>query len=341
MKKSLFTLLGLVISAIGMGQVIIDLSLPKGNTQTVKLNATSIRLINCSKQFRYKIDWDFKQETTPLFSTINGASSGVPCNAEIKSIIQKLDNSESEDTIKKYVDIANKIIPNINDAACTPFLKAAISETEIIMPIPYAPLNYNQTITLTISRFNSEGKDEANKKWTFIIKTEEKSRWLVHYGLTYTPNLISKTDQYFSQADTSRPNYYTITKKNDDGPKAWENISATINFTYPFHPDSRSYDGGITAGFGLSAGFELSGHAGVSAIIGENVILGTGIAFMQKYKLNGEYKEGQVVKTDLNFEALHHKVWMPELYFTIGFRFSNNPFAKKEDKSGGASEPSK
>lgn len=64
---------------------------------------------------------------------------------------------------------------------------------------------------------------------------------------------------------------------------------------------------------------------------------------MQKYKLMGAYREAQILKTDLNFEALHHKVWLPELYFLIGFRFNSNPFAKKttDDKSTKPAEPNK
>lgn len=316
-------------------QVIIDLSLKKGNSQTIDVKTTNARLINCSKNSIYIIDWEFQQARTPAFPSINGKDSKISCSNEVEVIEQKLNLSESEDSIKKYVDLGNKLIPNMKEADCIQLLKQTISETENIIGIPYVPLNNNQTITVKITKFAAEDLIKPIGSWTFILKTPEKTRWLIHYGLTYAPNAISKVDHYFSQADTSSTNKYTITKENDNGPKPWENISATINFTYPFHADARNFDGGFTAGFGLNAGFELSGHTGLSAVIGENVIIGTGVAFMQKYKLMGSYKENQVVKTNLNFESLHHKVWLPELYFTIGFRFNSNPFAKKaaDDKS--------
>ena len=182
---------------------------------------------------------------------------------------------------------------------------------------------------MTVTRISSD-KNSKPVTWVKTFKTPEKTRWLVHYGLTYAPTLISKFDHYHSFADTSAANKYTITKDNGNGPKAWENISATIDFTYPFHGDERNYDAGITAGFGISAGLELSGHIGLSAIIGQNVIVGSGIAFMQKKKLKGQYKEGQIIKENLSFDALHEKVWVPELFFTIGFRFGSNPFVKKD-----------
>lgn len=309
-------------------QVTIDLAFKKGNSQTIKTSEKSIRLINCSKVFQYKIDWGFQEQRTPTFNN-EGVQSGKDCSDDENNIIQKLKNSEQEDSIKKYVDLGNKLLPTIKDPGCIQKLKQSISETENIVNIPYAPLNYNQIITVTITKIELTGKHEEKSKWVFILKTEEKTRWLIHYGLTYTPSIISKTDNYFAFADTSVSNRYTIKKENDNGPKPWNNISATINFTYPFSTKNKSVDAGFTAGFGLNPDFLLSGHTGLSVIIGDNVILGSGIAFMQKYKLIGQYFENEVIKTNLDFDALHHKVWLPEFYFTIGFRFSQNPFAKK------------
>src|SRR5690606_3425279 len=141
------------------------------------------------------------------------------------------EGQKSEDSIKKYVDLGNKLIPNLTDSKCIASLKASIAETEQIIPIPYAPLKNNQVITLTITKVDTDGNPVGDGKWTFVLKTPEKSRWLVHYGLTYTPSIISKTDHYYSLADTSMANKFTITRENDNGPKPWENISATINFT--------------------------------------------------------------------------------------------------------------
>jgi hypothetical protein len=337
MKKILMLLSTGCFLNTAISQAILDLSLTKGNTQTIDLKTKSIRLINCSKKYRYQLDWDVKITKTPVFEIGGPASDTVPYSSEYALIMQKLNNSTSEDSIKKYVAIGNKIIEGSSGDACIVKLKASIAETEQVIEIPYLPLKYNQIITIAISKFDKDGNAD-DTKWTFILKTEEKTRWLVHYGLTYAPSIISKTNKYFAFADTGVANRYTVTKNNDNGPKPWDNISATINFTYPFHNDSRLFDGGFTAGFGISTGFELSGHAGLSAVIGENVILSSGLVFMQRYKLRGEYKEGQVIKTNLNFEALHEKVWFPEVFFTIGFRFGSNPFAKKSTSTSGSKD---
>lgn len=331
MKYTLLLMIMFVCS-YSKAQVIMDLSIKKGSNQTISINENNITLINCSIKYGYKVEWDFVQNLNPPFEIkeSGGASSASGCTDQVKSINKNIITSVSEDSVKKYVDLANELIPNLSDVTCKNLLKSSIVRTQIKMSIPYAPLKNNQVITVTITKVDKEtGNPVEDGKWTFVLKTPEKSRWLVHYGLTYTPSIISKTDHYYSLADTNVANKFTITKENNNGPRPWENISATINFTYPFHADPKGVDLGFTAGFGLSAGLELSGQAGLSMIIGDNVILGSGIVMMQKYKLMGKYKNGQIIKENLEFNSLHDKVWLPELYFTLGFRFGNNPFAKK------------
>ncbi|MEO7316506.1 MAG: hypothetical protein ABIW47_15055 [Ginsengibacter sp.] len=329
--KTIFSIVLLFSFFIIHAQTNLDLSIKKGSSQTILLNEKEIRLSNCCLNgVQYKVEWDIVQNITPYFKitdvTLQSADS---CSQEVKKVKADILNSKSEADIKKYVDQAKELINTIADSKCIAGLKAIISQTENVIKIPYTPLKNNQVITLTVTKIDQKGNQVGDSKWTFILKTPEKSRWLVHYGLTYTPSIISKTNHYYSLADTSVANKFTITKENNNGPKPWENISATINFTYPFHADSKDVDLGFTAGFGLSAGLELSGQAGLSMIIGDNVILGSGIVMMQKYKLRGRYSNGQIIKDNQDFSGLHEKVWLPELFFTLGFRFGNNPFAKK------------
>ena len=198
-----------------------------------------------------------------------------------------------------------------------------------------AGLRKNQVINLTIIRFDAAGTTKE-KTWEVILETEtEASPWLTHFGLTYAPPIISKTKSYYSKADPVEASKYAITEKHNNDHDAWDNISVTVNFTYPFSSKPKHFDAGFTAGFGLNPDLQLSGHAGLSAIIGTNVIISSGVVLMQKYRLKGEFESGQVIKENLSYDALHEKVWRPEVFFTIGFRFAKNPFggsdAKKED----------
>ena len=343
MKRLSVLLISLFTVNVCNAQIELDLSMDKGNTIFIDLDVKFVKLINAVKnKFSYLVDVQRTTIITPVFD-IQGAQNiaGIDkntCSKETQVILGKLDAAKTEKELKEAVNNAKEHLKLKKEPKdeCVKAVQSALTNTEIVVPFDFKVKN-NQIITVTISKFET-GKKDPVSTWTFILKTEEKTRWLTHYGLTYTPSAISKMDHYHAFADTSVANRYTINKNNDNGPKPWENISATINFTYPFHGDSRGFDGGFTAGFGINAGLELSGHAGLSAVIGDNVILGTGIAFMQKQKLKGQYKDGQIIKENLAFDALHEKVWLPEIFFTIGFRFGSNPFAKKESKTA-ASTP--
>lgn len=338
--KQIFIFIGILMVVHVQAQIELDLSINKGANYSISRNENAILLKNCSPQFAYKVEWDLISNLNPPFKIDDdgGLSAAETCSDTVNDLISNISTSPDEDSIKEYVKQAQTQMGLLQDQACRNALQSAVSLTQIRVPIPYAPLKDNQVITVTVTKVTKEGAPVEGGRWTFVLKTPEKSRWLVHYGLTYTSSLISKTKNYFSMADTTAPNKYTITRENDEGPKPWENISATINFTYPFHAKPKGVDGGFTAGFGLSAGFELSGQAGLSMIIGDNVILGTGIVMMQKYKLMGTFQEGQVIKDNLAFTSLHHKVWVPELYVTLGFRFGKNPFEKRQEQPASSSQ---
>ncbi len=114
-----------------------------------------------------------------------------------------------------------RILINKLGAEYAAILKKSIDETEQISPINFI-LGYNQTITLTVKKIDKSGK--VDSEWEYTLKTPEKSRWLVHYGLTYAPSILSKVDHFHAFADTSVANRYTITKDNTNGPKPWDNI---------------------------------------------------------------------------------------------------------------------
>lgn len=294
------------------------------------INIKSARLLNRSKIANYKLEWRFKNKLKPPFtmpasekaSLASSSTDLNACNADVKRIIAILDGEIDEVKIKKAVEEGRSLLAKGGAGTCAATLEASISETESVERI-HRDLRYNQEVTLTVTKTDKAGKELG--VWTYTFNTEEQTRWLTHFGLTYAPNVISKVDHYYAQ-DSTVANTYRISKQNNNGPKAWENISATINFTYPFSAEPTGLDAGFTAGFGLNPSLQLSGHAGFSAVIGTNVILGTGVAFMQKQRLRGEFSENKIVKTNLTFDALHEKVWLPELYFTIGFRFDKNPF---------------
>lgn len=68
-----------------------------------------------------------------------------------------------------------------------------------------------------------------------------------------------------------------------------------------------------------------------SIVIGRNVSLSAGVCMTQKQVLKGQYKEGDVVTEDLDFDQLHEKQFMGEWFVSLAIRFEENPFKKKEE----------
>jgi hypothetical protein len=229
--------------------------------------------------------------------------------------------------VKKLKTAMAKLPSNMK--TCLDYCNQLISETVYAVPLNFK-LKNNQTITVTVKR---QSKD-TTITWIRIFKTPQKSPWIIHFGFTYQPNIVSRYDQFFSKEDTSTASRYTVTKKNGNQSKFWENISPTIMFSYPF--TNKKGESHLAFSAIVATNFStFSAGTGLSYIIGENVALGTGIMFTQKYVLNGIYKEGDIIKSNLTFEQLHEKKWGPEIYFTIGLRFDKNPFTGSTQQKPG------
>lgn len=328
------------IVSLGLGQnIAVDLSDTSVPTKEVPLTMSGVILLNRMPEMQYNPVWTKIKRRDPVFSTSllavvedgeQSDSDTIQCTS-VDEIISGINGANNESDVKLQVQIGQGLLNSLPEGVCKSRLERKLAETKGSIEFPYAgSLSYNETLTLRIERIGPGG--EFINSITFIFSTEEGSRWLTHFGLTYAPNVISSVSQFYSQDSTSAGTY-RIAEKSDNGPKAWDNISATINFTYPFHSIPRGVDGGVTAGFGLNPSFQLSGHAGLSVIIGDNIILSSGLAFIQRAKLRGEYHPNQLVKTNLNFDALHERVWLPELFFTIGFRFDRSPFSAPTNRN--------
>jgi hypothetical protein len=337
MKKFFSTLLFVLMFKLGIAQPIIDLSQDKQKAENISLEQKKIKIINKLPTKKYKLVYivektDNSSELIPPFdvAAFAGESSDCGCNAGINKKIDDLFTAATEKELGKRIsDLRDELkgddgCKKLCLAKLEKILEATIAEEDIDVT-----LENNQTITVVVIRDDNDGKFLT---WTKTLKTPRTSRWLTHYGLTYAPAIISKDSLFFSKTDTSTANRFIVTPQHNRSPRPWDNISATINFTYPFSSKVKGLDLGFTAGFGLNPGLQLSGHTGLSAIIGTNVILGTGVVLMQKYNLRGQFADKDVIRENLNFEALHEKVWRPEIYFTIGFRFNKNPFAGSSDK---------
>jgi hypothetical protein len=83
---------------------------------------------------------------------------------------------------------------------------------------------------------------------------------------------------------------------------------------------NRVYKIGFAGGLGLNL-LRPQFMAAPSLIIGKNLSFQAGVCIVAKETLRGEYSEGMVVNEHLDFENLHHRVYYPEWFFSVAFRF--------------------
>ncbi|SHG44825.1 hypothetical protein SAMN04488109_0319 [Chryseolinea serpens] len=325
----------LLICLSSKAQIVFDLSDKTVTTETIDLKTSPFLLVKSmltpDKQ-DYKIEIMLEEEEIPKLSF--SGLQGQPCSQDdetkplieaVTGLIALTDETNVPKTIKAIENARDKLDKK-KYAACIAWANTNIASTTFTKQLLFS-LRPNQTITVRITR--------GTNKWEKTFKTIEKSPWLVHFGLTYQPNVISKYDQYYSQQIGKSDSFY-VAKKHTDQSKFWDNLSPTAMFNYPF-----TKPGPVQLAFTAIASTNFttfSGGVGLSAIFGTNIAVGTGVNFSQKYVLRGEYKTDgtQVVKSNLGYEQLHEKKWGPELFITIGFRLDKNPTngdANKDAKS--------
>lgn len=174
---------------------------------------------------------------------------------------------------------------------------------------------------------------------------------MVYFGYGVAPNTMTPVSQYF--CDATGNNNYIIKKRSDAGVWSFKDATPVIYYTwcpvmtYHFLPrqkraktiggkaknligtlvSNRVYKIGFAGGLGLNL-IRPQFMASPSLIIGKNLSFQAGVCVLQKETLRGEYYEGQTVSEHLDFETLHHKVYYPEWFFSVAFRFDRVIFVE-------------
>jgi hypothetical protein len=351
MKIFAILLFVLITTVVFAQEIIVDLSSDKPTIPNrINNGATKLILSNCIPKKVYEISTVIKNKTNlpqafrlaPNSTTNSNKSESLDdtnvCKDgdKIKDQLSELrrGNFDSEydlkvaiDKLKKSIDILPKLCKEDANERLKKIESEELSKYHII-----SELKDCQEVFIKIQRKGKKEDTQPEKTWEIILTTDcpENDKWLIHYGFTYQPNLISKYDQYFSKQFARTDSFY-VAKMNTDQSKFWENLSPTIMFTYPLTIKEKTWKMGVS-GIAATNFSTFSAGTGFSVIFGYNLALGTGIMFTQKNVLKGEYKEGDVLRSSLSFDQLHSKKWGPEIYFTIGLRFDKNPFTGNTEK---------
>lgn len=333
MKKLLVVIYCLsTISAFSQNVKNLDLSKTENSESVEPQTITGFKLVNglatpgTAYSISYSIKHNFqmplsipnKTPDNPTFDKDKGCST-------LETAIDKLKKEPFESQIPKDIEDLQKELA-IAPASCSNNMATAqayINATKVYDTTLQSPIiiGKNDELDITITR--------NNIKWSFVFKNIQPNHWTTYYGFTYIPDILTKFTNYY--ANQQQGDSFIISKMNGGNKNVLQNVSPTAMFTYRIFckkPDE-VFKFGITGGIFYNTEI-LGAMFGPSLIIGDNVTLNTGISFVQKYKLKGQYHEGQTIHENLDFNQLHDKIWTYDIFISIGFNIPEL-FTKKNN----------
>lgn len=179
--------------------------------------------------------------------------------------------------------------------------------------------------------------------------------FMVYFGYGVAPNVMTPVSQYF--CDSENNGTYTIRKRSDPGMWSFKDATPVIYYTwvpqmtYHFLPrkkraktfggktknffgtivSNRVYKIGFAGGLGLNL-LQPQFVGAPALIIGKNLSFQAGVCVVQKETLRGEYYEGQILNEHLDAENLHRRMYYPEWFFSVAFRFDKVVFVERPEE---------
>jgi hypothetical protein len=306
------------------------LNILPGSSYTVTIGKTSINEIQAPIK---SVDWrEFapnQKDSTPVYpEKPDSISTAFYERLRIRMLTMRMTSDEKEVSSAFHAlgAVVNEItIRDIrpNNAVDESLFESAQLLVESGMKLDFEEafsLRKNDILIIRISR--------AGKTIIYTIKMpEEPQRWFVHYGFTYSPEWLSPSRQYYSKSDTGST--YLITRMNGRNGNFLDNLSPTLQFSYRLLSNRWMLSPSLVGGFSLNF-TNPSAMFGTGFIIGDNLSVNIGLMFSQRYFLNGEYTDSQRIDSPKTFNDLHSKRYVPELCFSVAFRFDENPFKTEE-----------
>jgi len=317
-----------------------------------------VRFINKVPALNYYV-WSEKEMimldaiSDASFLGLNNNSSGI-CS-ELFNYVYSL---EEKKTLSEF-DIKNEIKPELNKKImdCKILIESKIKsieadsidsskEQELIKLKDYKT-KFNSLVALTDTLFNKEIlldiqvgsgeivrifiKRDDNKKWTFELKGRQSGKWVTTYGFSFTSQRL-ESPTYFSKQIPDEPTFQILKSRRAN---IWDlNYVPAVFFSYfPSQNFKCPWNHSLTAGLGFDLSAAPTVFLGYNGMFYHNIGLSTGVSFYQQNRLKSQFTENETVTTSFDKEGLHDKIYRPNLFISVNFRFGENPF-KPNNESG-------
>jgi hypothetical protein len=261
-------------------------------------------------------------------ATVAGIPTGCDTLVDAYNNLRNLFNpkanvNRSEKEVRKRINELQKLLltTNCDNGEINASSKSLINECtrDISQSVS---INEGETLTIIVSCGNGA------RKWTWKFIGDKIGEWVMSYGFGFTSAALEGKKYHLQQMDDT-----TTFKINQNAKPGTLDLSYIPAIFYSFLPASkynRSNNWSITAGLG----FDLSAPVvffGGGFMFRQNIGINAGIAFQQQSKLFPQYSDGQILTSSIQDSQLHDKVYRPNLFISINFRFDKSRNSEIKD----------
>jgi hypothetical protein len=183
-------------------------------------------------------------------------------------------------------------------------------------------VNRGEYIHLVLAR------TDITRRWAQVWDAGPAGEWRTTYGFSFI-QYVFFTDRRFFLRPSADGTAFTVTREHQ---RSVMEFAPTVFFTWR-DAGRRGDDLDIGPTVGLGFDFERPTVSfGASFAYRENISLNAGVVMHQVHRLNGQFKEGDTIKENLTFDALHQTVYRPNPFIAVSIRSLSNPFARPTDR---------
>jgi len=242
-------------------------------------------------------------------------------SAQLDTLKNEAQLAERLDDIRKYIMNNEEKTLDSSEKLC--FASVVDSVRQIMRKTfqnygPYS-LKRGEELEVTISR----GSGDEKVEWVYVYSAGARGEWQLSYGFTFITQQISPEKIYYS-SQTS--NGFEIKKEAQRQQFVY---APSLFFTWmPAKRLNKNFSGTVSGGIGYDF-TNPTLFLGPTLSFNQNIKIHAGLVAHKQKVLLGQYVEGQEITQLLNEDQLHKELYRLNWYFSVSYRFSQNPFAPK------------